>query len=192
MSDMSENPGSKDKALEALDFIINVLKEHEQSLDKSIDELATVTEQIGDTGALKSKVEKFEEKIDKLQNEVTNLIGCLTNPPKETLPVAVEKQEPQAQAKPAVSPALVQSGSSMIFQCKQWMDFQVLAMHAQMLSFSIKEDEKIFQVEAFKGMQIIRYTGAFPNFSIIFKIWLSRQLNITERNILEGFLAKPK
>ena len=43
---MSENPGSKDKSLETLDFIINVLKEHEMNLDKTIDELSTVVEQI--------------------------------------------------------------------------------------------------------------------------------------------------
>jgi hypothetical protein len=44
---MSENPSSRDKALEALDFIINILKEHEQTLDESIGELATVTENVG-------------------------------------------------------------------------------------------------------------------------------------------------
>ena len=66
---MAEAPNSKDKALEALDFIINVLKEHEQNLDKSINELATVTEQIGDTEALNSKVGKVEEKINNLQKE---------------------------------------------------------------------------------------------------------------------------
>jgi hypothetical protein len=43
---MVENPGSRDKALEALDFIFNVLKDHEQVLDKSIRDLAIVTEQM--------------------------------------------------------------------------------------------------------------------------------------------------
>jgi hypothetical protein len=65
-------------------------------------------------------------------------------------------------------------------------------MHAQALTFSYNEDEKVFQADALKGNQIIKYTGALPNFSIILKTWLSRQLAITERNILEGFLDKPK
>jgi hypothetical protein len=35
---LARNPQSKDEALEALDFIVNVLKEHEKDLDKLINE----------------------------------------------------------------------------------------------------------------------------------------------------------
>ena len=80
---MAKNPQSKDEALEALDFIVNVLKEHEKDLDKLINELATVTEQMGDTGELSGKVEKVEEKINSLQKEVTNLIGYMSARPKK-------------------------------------------------------------------------------------------------------------
>ena len=55
----------------ALDFLMNVLKEHEQTLDESIHELATVAEQMGNTDALKTKVESAEQKIDNLQKEIT-------------------------------------------------------------------------------------------------------------------------
>jgi hypothetical protein len=189
---MADNSGSKDKALVALDFILNVLKEHEQNLDKSINDLTTITDQIGDTDALTGKIEKVEEKINNLQKEVTNLIGYMSNAPKEALQAVPKKQEPQAQTTSVVSQAMVQGGSSLILHCKQWGDFQVLAMHAQMLSFSIKEDEKVFRADALKGNQIISYAGALPNFSVILRAWLSRQLEITERSILEGFLDKPK
>ena len=64
---MAKNPQSKDEALEALDFIVNVLKEHERDLDKLISELATVTEQMGDTSELTSKVDTVEEKITGIQ-----------------------------------------------------------------------------------------------------------------------------
>jgi hypothetical protein len=37
---MSKKAPSKDDALEALDFIINVLREHEKDLDRLINELA--------------------------------------------------------------------------------------------------------------------------------------------------------
>jgi hypothetical protein len=124
---MAENSGSKDRSLEALDFIINTLKEHEQNLDKSILDLAAVTQQIGEKEVFNGKMEKFDEKLDILEREVTNLIGYLSNSPK---------------------------------------------------------------VDALKGKQIIKYTGAFANFPIILKTWLSRQLDITERNILEGFVDK--
>src|SRR5512146_2659637 len=101
---MAKNPQSKDDALESLDFIVNVLKEHEKDLDKLINELATVTEQIGDAGELNGKVEKIEEKINTLQKEVTNLIGYLSGAPKETLPAAPANQQPSPAA-PAVAAA---------------------------------------------------------------------------------------
>ena len=75
---MSKKPQSKDEALEALDFIVNVLKEHEKDLDRLIGELGNVTEQIGDTGELSSKVERVEEKIGNLQNLVTNLLDYIS------------------------------------------------------------------------------------------------------------------
>ena len=75
---MDKNPQNKDEAFEALDFIVNVLKEHEKDLDKLINELATVTEQIGEAGELSGQVEKVEEKISSLQKEVTSLVSYLS------------------------------------------------------------------------------------------------------------------
>ena len=183
--DMAKNPQSKDEALEALDFIVNVLKEHERDLDKLINELATVTEQLGDTGELTGKVEKVEEKINGLQKEVTNLISYLSGAPKEALPPTVAKEQ-VSEAAPA---AVVQGGPSVILRCKQWEDFQTLAFQAQMLSFSYKEEEKAFQADALKGNQNITYSGALPKFSSILKMWLSKQLDVPEKKILEGVLA---
>jgi len=190
---MAKNPQTKDDALEALDFIVNVLKEHERDLDKLINELATVTEQLGDTGALNGKVEKVEEKINGLQKEVANLIGYLSNQPKEMVPAASKEQTnlSQTQAVPA-SPAqasVVSGGISLTLRCKQWEDFQTLALHAQTLSFSYKEDEKVFQADALKGNQIITYTGPLPKFSVLMKSALSKQLDVPEKAILEGVLA---
>ena len=187
---MVENPSSRDKALEALDFIFNVLKDHEQVLDKSIHDLAMVTEQIGDTDVLNGKVAKVEEKVNTLQKQVTSLISYLSNA-KEDPPAPIKGQDPPTKVSPPVSP-YVNSGSTVVLQCKQWGDFQVLAMHAQTFSYNYKEGEKVFQAGAIKGNQIITYAGALPNFSIILKTWLSQQLQITEPNILEGFLDKPK
>src|SRR5665647_2021971 len=90
---LDKYPQSKDDALEALDFIVNVLKEHEKNLDKLINELATVTEQIGDTGELSGKVEKVEVKLDTLQKAVTNLVGKLSGISKEALPAPVPKEQ---------------------------------------------------------------------------------------------------
>ena len=184
---LAKNPQSKDDALEALDFIVNVLKEHEKDLDKLINELATVTEQMGDTSELNGKVEKVEEKIDTLQKEVSNLVGRLSSAPKETVSAAVTKEQ-STEAVPAAAVA-VQSCQPMILRCKQWEDFQTLAVKAQTLSFSYKEDEKVFQADAIKGNQIITYSGALPKFSSILKMWLSKQLDVPQQSILEGVLA---
>ncbi len=181
---MAKNPQSKDEALEALDFIVNVLKEHERDLDKLISELGVVCEQLGDTGEFVGKVGKVEEKINVLQREVANLIGYLSVAPKEALPAAKERAN---QAVPAA--AVVQGGPSVILRCKQWEDFLALAYQAQTVSFSYKEDDKQFQADALKGNQIITYNGALPNFSSILKMWLSKQLDVPDGKILEGVLA---
>ncbi len=184
---MSKNHGAKDTYLEALDVVINVLKEHGQILDKSIHELGTITEQMDDISVINGKVEMVEEKLNNLQTEVTNLIGGLSNVPKEALQAAVKEQDPQVLETPAVSLVAVQTGRTLILHCKQWGDFVFLANHAQTLAFSYEENEKAFQAIAIKGNQIIKYTGVLPSFSIILKIWLSRQLEIGETNIFEGF-----
>ena len=100
---MSKNPQQKDEALEALDFIVNVLKEHERDLDKLINELATVTEQMGDTSELSGKVDKVEEKINGLQKEVTNLIGCMSGGQKEAPLAAVNEQSSSAPNAPVAA-----------------------------------------------------------------------------------------
>jgi hypothetical protein len=182
---LSKIPQSKDDALEALDFIVSVLKEHEKDLDKLINELATVAEQMGDTGELSNKVEKVEERINVLQKEVTNLISYLSSGmPKEAL-AAQAKEQIGNVAPIAPVPTVI----SVVLRCKQWEDFQSLASRAQTLSFNFKEDEKTFQADALKGNQIITYCGAPPKFSSILKAWLSKSLEIPEQNVMEGVLA---
>ena len=186
---MTKNPQSKDDALEALDFIVSVLKEHEKDLDKLINELATVTEQMGDNGELKEKVEKVEEKIDTLQKEMSGFIGQLSKTTRfsqEVPAVAI------AQNKVEVASALAtvaQAGPSVVLRCNQWEDFMVLANEAQTVSFNFKEEDKIFQANALKGNQFVTYSGALPKLSSVVKMWLSKQLNVPEQCILEGVLT---
>jgi hypothetical protein len=182
---LAKIPQSKDDALEALDFIVSVLKEHEKDLDKLINELATVAEQMGDAGELSNKVEKIEEKINVLQKEVTNLISYLSSAmPKEAL--AAQAKEQVGNAAPI---AAIPTRLSVVLKCNQWEDFQSLASQAQTLSFNFKEDEKIFRADALKGNQIISYCGALPKFPSVLKSWLSKSLEVPEQNILEGVLA---
>jgi hypothetical protein len=181
---MSRKPQSKDEALEALDFIVNVLKEHEKDLDRLITELGTVTEQLGETGELSGKVEKVEERISGLQNEISSLINYLsTSPSPREAPVVIKEQKGE------VVQTGVMHGPPVILRCKQWEDFQTLAFQAQTLSFMYKDAEKTFQADALKGNQIVTYSGELPKFTSLLKMWLSKQLEIPEKKILEGVLA---
>jgi hypothetical protein len=179
---MSKKPQSKDEALEALDFIVNVLKEHEKDLDRLINELGTVAGQLGDTGELGSKVDKVEERITGLQNEISGLINYLSTSPRE-VPLAIKEQKGE------VMQASIMPGPPVILRCKQWDDFQTLAFQAQTLSFMYKEAEKTFQADALKSNQIITYSGEPPKLTALLKTWLSKQLDIPEKKILEGILA---
>ena len=179
---MSKKPQSKDEALEALDFIVNVLKEHEKDLDRLIGELGTVTEALGETGELSCKVEKVEERISGLQNEINSLVSYLSASPQEK-PVLTPPQKTE------VVQASIMHGPPVILRCKQWEDFQTLSYQAQTLSFMYKDAEKTFQADALKGNQIITYSGELPKFTALLKMWLSKQLEIPEKKILEGVLA---
>lgn len=179
---MAKKAPPKDEALEALDFIINVLKEHEKDLDRLIKELGTIAERLGDAGEFSGKIEKVEERLTTLQNEITNLITYLSAP--REIP-AVPIQAAQGQT----VQALETRGPPVILRCKQWEDFQTLAYQAQTLSFIYKEAEKSFQADALKNNQVITYSGELPKETSLLKTWLSKQLDIPEKKILEGILA---
>jgi hypothetical protein len=182
---MSKKIPSKDEALEALDFIVNVLKEHEKDLDRLINELGNVTERMGDTGELSGKVEKVEERLTTLQNEITNLITYLSAS-QESQPSAPQVLEGTKSENVQVKET---RGPPVILRCKLWEDFQTMATQAQTLSFMYREAEKAFQVDAVKDNQIITYSGQLPKEASMLKSWLSKQLDVPEKKILEGILA---
>ncbi len=183
---MSKKSPSKDDALEALDFIINVLKDHEKDLDRLLNELGSITEKMGDAGELNSKIEKVEERLTTLQGEITNLITYLSASPQQ--PRIIPKQLMQEHKEEAM-PIMETRGPPVILRCKQWEDFQTLAYQAQTVSFLYREAEKTFQVDALKSNQIITYSGDLPKVTALLKAWLSKQLEIPEKKVLEGILA---
>ena len=182
---MSKKGPSKNEAFEALDFIVNVLKEHEKDLDRLINELGKITERLGDAGEFSGKIEKVEERLTTLQNEIANLITYLSAS-HETLPVTVQATQEE---KAEMLQAKEVRGPPVILRCKQWEDFQTLAYQAQTTSFMYREAEKTFQVDALKNNQIITYSGELPKPTSLLKTWLSKQLDIPEKKILEGILA---
>jgi len=164
---MSKKP-TKDEAFEALDFIINVLKEHEKDLDRLVAELGKTTERLGGTGEISGKIEKVEERLSAIQSEISNLINY----------ISTSRQTP-----------VYSHGPAVIVRCKKWEDFKNLSTNAETVSFLFKETERTFQIDALKEGKVLTYSGEFPQDTKIFKIWISRELKIPEEKILEGVLA---
>lgn len=165
---MSKKP-NKNEALEALDFIINVLKEHEKDLDRLISELGKITGKFGSSGEMVTKIDKVEQRLTSLQSEVASVIKELSSP-KELHALAVR-------------------GPPVIVRCKQWEDFKVLASGAETVSFLLKEGEKTFQADALKEGRVLTYNGDFPRDAKLLKFWLTRELDVTEDKVFEGVLA---
>jgi len=164
---MAKKPG-RNEALEALDFIINVLKEHEKDLDRLIGELGKITNKLGPSGEMANKIERVEGRLASIQDEVASLIKELSSP----------KESVQAPRGPPV-----------IVRCKQWEDFKVLAKGAETVSFLFKEAEKSFQADALKEGRVYTYNGEFPRDAKLLKFWLARELGVPEESVFEGVLA---
>jgi hypothetical protein len=183
---MSEKSPSKDEALEALDFIVNVLKEHEKDLDRLVNELGSVAGQLGETGELSDKVKMIEDKIGGLQKAVGNMLESVS-----AVPVAEQSKviHVQEDVKSDAAKLTLPSGLPIVLQCKQWEDFQGIARQAQTVSFIVKESEKAFEADALQNNHIISFSGDLPKLSVLLKMFLSKQLEISEKQILEGDMA---
>jgi len=160
---------SKNEALEAVDFIINVLREHEKDLDRLINELGKIASKFNQSGEVPTKITRVEERLGQLQSEVSSLIKELSSP-KEMAAVSLR-------------------GPPVIVRCKQWDDFKVLAKDAETVSFLFKEAEKSFQADALKEGRVLTYNGEFPRDTKLLKFWLARELNVSEDKVFEGVLA---
>ena len=157
---MSNKP-SKNRALEALDFVISVLKEHEKDLDRLINKLSK-------TAVVSDKIEKVEERISTLQTEISNLINRIS-------------AFREAPAYPRGPPVIV--------RLKNWEEFKAMATGAETVSISMKEAERTFQADALKEGRVMTYTGGFPRDEKLLKIWLSKELGVPEEQVFEGILT---
>lgn len=166
--DMEPKP-NRNESLEALDFIINVLKEHEKDLDRFISQLGTITESLGETGEIVGKIENIEDRISTLQDEITNLVRNIGAP------------------QPASSSSYTPTNSVNI-NCRKWEDFKNLAAGAETVSYLFKVSENTFQASALKNGKLVTYTGDFPTNSRMLKLWLSTELDVAEDDLVEGAL----
>jgi hypothetical protein len=167
---MDSKPNKND-ALEALDFIINVLKEHEKDLDRLISQLGIITENLGEASEIANKIENIEDRISTLQNEITCRITNLSAPQK----VPLNSHAPT---------------KSVNIKCRKWDDFKNLAAGAEKVTYNFRIVENIFRASALKDGKLVKYIGDFPATSHLLKVWLSKQLNVGEEDIIEGALDR--
>ncbi len=191
---MSRKSSRKDEALEAIDFIINVLKQHEKDLDRLISQLGKVTNQITKKGELPTRMETMEQQLSTLQTEINSLIELLSTrkeEPQKPTPAPTPTSMPQPQPQPTTEPTkpTVTQGPPVIVRCKQWQDFKTLAQNAETVSFLYKETEKTFQADALKQNRVYTFNGDTPKNGALIKAWLAKELKITEENVFEGVLA---
>lgn len=76
---MADNPEFRDKSLEALDFVIKILREHEQKLDKAIEQLPDIIDQMGNVEVLNARLDRITEKVEKLHEQVRILSYSIYN-----------------------------------------------------------------------------------------------------------------
>ena len=186
---MSRKPKRKEEAFEAIDFIVNVLKQHEKDLDRLIAQLAKVTTQITKKGEMPpTKIEAMEERLTGLQAEISHLIQLLSTP-KEAPPAPTPSPTPHLQQ--AIQPARPEytRGPPVIVRCKNWQDFKTLAKNAETVSFLHKETEKTFQADALKQNRVYAYSGETPKDGDLLKVWLAKELQMADENVFEGVLA---
>ena len=70
---MAQNPDSNDRYVEALDFIITFLRDHERKLDKMNNQLGNVVEGLGGFKGLSKKLDTLNGELDVLEKEVARL-----------------------------------------------------------------------------------------------------------------------
>jgi len=190
---LTQKKPSKNDALEALDFIIAVLKEHEKDLDRLINELGIITEKLGDKGEHSEKIERVENRLSLIQTELTELIKFLSIPG-EKPPTALMQAQAQTQAEVQTKTETTQQtafmrGPPVIVRCRQWEDFKLLAQGADTVSFLYKDAEKSFQADALKNGRVLTFNGVLPESVRLLKVWLARELGTQENRIFEGVLA---
>ncbi len=170
--DMESKPNKND-ALEALDFIINVLKEHEKDLDRLINQLSIITESLGETGEITGKIEKIEDRITNLQEEITSLIKNV-----------VSNQQQQQEAPQSTNAR----ASSVSVKCRRWEDFKQMAACADTVSYTFRISDNCFKAIALKNGRILSFIGEFPSNTNLLKLWLSKELKVAEEDVFEGEL----
>jgi hypothetical protein len=153
-------------AIDAVKFILSVLKQHEKDLDRLITELGHTAGKLKKIGALTDRIQLTADRLSASLKEISGLERPFF---------------PSSSKRPVVA------------TCKQWEDFKSMSTGAETVSFRVDEAANTVQVYALKDGWVITYCYDFakgsPHFEKSLKTWMSRELDVTEDKIFEGSFA---
>ena len=79
---MADDVNSANRGFKTVALIISVLEEHERCVDRSVDSLAELTEQIVEGfDGLKGKLERVEQSVDAISADIKKLAEYLSKNP---------------------------------------------------------------------------------------------------------------
>jgi ABC-type transporter Mla subunit MlaD len=175
---------SDGKTFDALSGLVSVLVEHEKNLDQLINGLSTVIGQLNKNEKINGQMDMLFDKIMHTEKQITDFVNELqADPPENATPALVKDTTLEAK-----TVLVAQESPRTTLRCVQWKDFQKLAYQAQTVTFNLKEGENTFEVYALKNSQLITYVGLISQLSSSLKVWLARQVNISEEFVFEGSL----
>lgn len=157
-------------AYESLDSVINALKRYQEylgALNAKFKEIIDKIEGFEDSEDLPKRIGKVKQSLSTIEADVSNFLNQLSS--EETL------------AYPYSKPIIV--------RYKNWEEFKKFSSNAELVSFLIKESERVFQVTAFKNGKIMIYSGIFPEYATLLKTWISKELNAEKEKVVEGVLT---
>jgi len=76
---MAQNPDSNDRYVEALDFIITFLRDHERKLDRLNNQLSNVVDGLGGFKGLSKKLDNLDGELDVLERELARLVAVYSD-----------------------------------------------------------------------------------------------------------------
>jgi len=156
---------------ETLNSVINALEEYNEYLARLVSRLGNITDNLNKLDGTQQSYEsikKAEERISAIETEFSNLIRYFSSLPKASF---------------------YPYSPSLTIRYNKWEDFKTQSTNAKLVSFLLKEKEKVFQVCALKEGKVLVYSGELPQNTGLLKSWISRQLNTPQEKIVEGFLA---
>jgi len=177
------------EAVKTLVYAIDDLEEDKEKFDRLLKGLRTRAEELRTSHEpadalivlidfLKTEEKEFDRFVNDLRADAEKLANLIPQITRLVTPEIEERRE-----------TIEVRGPPVVLRCKLWEDFKALAHQPQRLSFLYKEAEKTYQVVALKSNQIITYSGDLPNQTSFLKAWLTKQLNIPEKEILEGTMT---